>query len=71
MCTSKPKSPSYTPPPPPPPEPIKANAKEAKFAVEAEEKKAKLAKGRAGTILTTPLGIEEEATTKKKTLLGK
>ena len=63
------------PPLPPPPEPIEPPKAEV-----SQEEKDRIAseqaaierkrKGKKSTILTGPLGIEEEAETEKKTLLG-
>jgi len=50
----------FSPPPPPP------TIKE----VEKEKKKLRRGKTTKGTILTSPLGLEEEAETKRPTLLG-
>ena len=64
-----PKMPSL-PPVQPLPEPPKAELSEAEKAKVKEEQDAiiRRRKGRASTILTSPLA--EEATTEKKTLLG-
>ena len=63
------------PPLPPPPEPIeppKAEvSQEEKDRIAAEQRAIeRKRKGRRSTILTGPLGVEEEAETEKKTLLG-
>ncbi|BAR13970.1 hypothetical protein [uncultured Mediterranean phage uvMED] len=63
------------PPLPPPPEPIeppKAEvSQEEKDRIAAEQAAIeRKRKGRRSTILTGPLGVEEEAETEKKTLLG-
>jgi hypothetical protein len=63
------------PPLPPPPEPIeppKAEvSQEEKDRIAAEQRDIeRKRKGRRSTILTGPLGVEEEAETEKKTLLG-
>ena len=63
------------PPLPPPPEPIeppKAEvSQEEKDRIAAEQRKMeRKRKGRKSTILTGPLGVEEEAETENKTLLG-
>ena len=67
----KPKMPALPPPPAPieAPEPEVSPEEEARIAKEqaAIERKRK---GRKSTILTSPLGVEEEAETEKKTLLG-
>ena len=58
------------PPPPPPPPPVQETSAEE---IDAKKQKSRLreagAKGRASTILTSPMGVEEE-TGGKKTLLG-
>ena len=60
------------PPPPPAPEPPKAEiSQEEKDRIAAEQRAMeRRRKGRKSTILTSPLGVEEEAETEKKTLLG-
>ena len=63
------------PPLPPPPEPIeppKAEvSQEEKDRIAAEQAAIeRKRKGRRSTILTGPLGVEEEAETEQKTLLG-
>ena len=64
------------PPPLPPvqplPEPPKAEiSQEEKDRIAAEQRAMeRKRKGRKSTILTSPLGVEEEAETEKKTLLG-
>ena len=60
------------PPPPPPVEPPKAEvSQEEKDRIAAEQAAIeRKRKGRKSTILTGPLGVEEEAETEKKTLLG-
>jgi len=67
----RPKMPSL-PPPPPAPEPPKAEvSQEEKDRIAAEQRAMeRRRKGRKSTILTSPLGVEEEAETEKKTLLG-
>ena len=65
----KPKMPPLPPvqPAPPPPE----VSQEEKNRIAAEQREiARKRKGRKSTILTSPLGVEEEAETEKKTLLG-
>ena len=66
-----PKMPSL-PPPPAPIEPPKAELSAEEKARIASEQSAmeRKRKGRKSTILTGPLGVEEEATIEKKTLLG-
>lgn len=62
---SKPKAP---PPPPPPPDP---NIEAERLRKEAEEQRIRSASGgRASTMLTGGEGVEEEANTAKKRLLG-
>jgi len=67
----RPKMPSL-PPPPPAPEPPEAEiSQEEKDRIAAEQRAMeRRRKGRKSTILTSPLGVEEEAETEKKTLLG-
>ena len=68
------KAPSMPPLPPvqPLPEPPKAEVSQAeKDAIAAEQAAiARKRRGRKSTILTSPLGVEEEAETENKTLLG-
>ena len=65
---SMPPLPPVAPLPPPPSSEVSAEDK-ARIAAEqaAVERKRK---GRKSTILTSPLGVEDEAETQKKTLLG-
>jgi hypothetical protein len=67
-------SPKMPPLPPvqPLPEPPKAEVSQAEKDRIAAEQAAveRKRRGRKSTILTSPLGIEEEAETEKKTLLG-
>ena len=67
----RPKMPSL-PPPPPAPEPPEAEISQEEKARIAAEQRAmeRRRKGRKSTILTSPLGVEEEAETEQKTLLG-
>ena len=67
----KPKMPPL-PPVQPLPEPPKAEvSQEEKDAIAAEQAAVeRKRRGRKSTILTSPLGIEEEAEVQKKTLLG-
>jgi hypothetical protein len=60
------------PPVQPLPEPPSAEVSAEDKAIIAEEQAAveRKRKGRKSTILTSPLGVEEEAETQKKTLLG-
>jgi hypothetical protein len=60
------------PPVQPLPEPPKAelSAEEKQKIADEQAAMERRRKGRKSTILTGPLGIEEEATTEKKTLLG-
>ena len=68
------KAPSMPPLPPvqPLPEPPKAEVSQAeKDAIAAEQAAVeRKRRGRKSTILTGPLGVEEEAETENKTLLG-
>lgn len=71
MCGAKAKSPP--PPPPLPPPPVvneQADKKQALAARTNEAKKIALAKGQEDTILTGSLGVQGEANTKKKVLVG-
>ena len=67
----RPKMPAL-PPVQPLPEPPKAElSQEEKDRIAAEQRAMeRRRKGRKSTILTSPLGVEEEAETEKKTLLG-
>ena len=60
------------PPVQPLPEPPKAElSQEEKDSIAAEQRAMeRRRKGRKSTILTSPLGVEEEAETEQKTLLG-
>ena len=60
------------PPVQPPPEPPSAElSQEEKDRLAAEQREMlRKRRGRKSTILTGPLGVEEEAETEKKTLLG-
>jgi hypothetical protein len=63
------------PPLPPPPEPVEPPSAELsqqeKDRIAAEQREIeRKRKGRKSTILTGPLGVEEEAETEQKTLLG-
>ena len=65
----KPKMPPLPPVQPAPPTP--GVSQEEKDAIAAEQAAMeRKRKGRKSTILTGPLGVEEEAETEKKTLLG-
>ena len=65
-------SPKMPAPPPvqPLPEPPELSEEDKARIAEDERKREMKRKGRRSTILTGPLGIEEEATVEKKTLLG-
>ena len=67
----KPKIPPL-PPVQPAPEPPKAevSAEEKEAIAQAQAAVERKRKGRKSTILTGPLGVEEEAEVQKKTLLG-
>ena len=67
----RPKMPPLPPvqPLPEPPSSELSQAEKDKIAMEQREIERKR-KGRRSTILTGPLGVEEEAETEKKTLLG-
>ena len=67
----KPKMPPLPPVPPAPEPPSSELSQEEKDRIAAEQAKiARKRKGRSSTILTGPLGIEEEAETEDKNLLG-
>jgi hypothetical protein len=67
----KPKMPPLPPVPPAPEPPSSELSQEEKDKIAAEQAKiARKRKGRSSTILTGPLGIEEEAETEDKNLLG-
>ena len=67
----KPKMPPLPPPPPAPPPVPTEISQEEKDAIAAEQREiARKRKGRRSTILTGPLGVEEEAETENKPLLG-
>lgn len=72
MCMSSPKVPAPPAPPPPPPELPKELDQAAKSARGNERQRAALAAGRNSTILTSPMGLSDQATTAGggKTLLG-
>jgi len=65
---SMPALPPVQPLPTPPSTEVSAEEKERIAAEQAAIERKR--KGRKSTILTSPLGIEEEAETEKKTLLG-
>ena len=66
-----PKMPSLPPVQPLPPAPSAELSQEEKDKIAAEQAEIeRKRKGRRSTILTSPLGITEEATVEKKTLLG-
>lgn len=62
------KRPEPTPAPPPPIDNAADQAARDKAA--EEQRRTRLAGGRASTILTSPLGAEGDASTARKTLLG-
>ena len=67
----KPKMPPLPPVQPASPPPSSELSQEEKDKIAAEQAKiARKRKGRSSTILTGPLGIEEEAETEDKNLLG-
>jgi hypothetical protein len=71
MSFLTPKMPALPPPPPPPPAAPSFEDAEREAAAKAKQDAlARKRRGRASTILTSRTGIEEQATTKKKTLLG-
>jgi hypothetical protein len=65
-------SPKMPAPPPPPPIPETPTVSEEEKQRISDEQAAmeRRRKGRKSTILTGPLGLETDATTEKKTLLG-
>jgi len=65
-------SPKMPPPPPvqPLPEPPEVSEEEKARIAQEQAAMERKRKGRRSTILTGPLGVEEEATVEKKTLLG-
>jgi len=66
-----PKMPSLPPVQPLPAAPSTELSQEEKDRIAKEQRDAeRRRRGRKSTILTTPLGIQEEAETEKKTLLG-
>ena len=68
----KPKMPALPPVQPLPEPPEVEVSQEEKDRIAAEQRAMeRRRKGRKSTILTSPLGIEEEAETEQKTLLGK
>ena len=66
----RPKMPPLPPVQPLPEPPSAELSQEEKDRIAAEQRDGKKRKGRRSTILTGPLGVEEEAETEKKTLLG-
>ena len=66
-----PKMPALPPVQPLPPAPSGELSQEEKDRIAKEQRDAeRRRRGRRSTILTSPLGIQEEAETEKKTLLG-
>jgi len=66
-----PKMPPLPPVQPAPPPPSSEVSQEEKDAIAAEQAAVeRKRKGRKSTILTSPLGVEDEAETENKTLLG-
>ena len=65
-------SPKMPSPPPvqPLPEPPEVSEEEKARIAQEQRDMERRRKGRKSTILTCPLGVEEEATIEKKTLLG-
>ena len=71
MSFLSPKMPPLPPITPPPAMPEPTVSQEEKDRIAAEQAKLeRKRKGKKSTILTGPLGIEEEAEVQKKTLLG-
>jgi hypothetical protein len=68
----KPKMPSLPPPPPAPEAPSDELSAEEKEAIKKEQDAIRRRrKGRSSTILTSPLGIQEDREDQLETLLGK
>ena len=71
MSFLTPKMPPLPPVQPAPPPPSSEVSQEEKDRIAAEQAAIeRKRKGRKSTILTSPLGVEQEAETEKKTLLG-
>ena len=71
MSFLTPKMPPLPPVQPAPPPPSSEVSQEEKDAIAAEQAALeRKRRGRKSTILTSPLGVEEEAETENKTLLG-
>jgi len=71
MSFLTPKMPPLPPVQPAPPPPSTEVSQEEKDAIAAEQRSMeRKRRGRKSTILTSPLGVEEEAETENKTLLG-
>ena len=71
MSFLTPKMPPLPPVQPAPPPPSSEVSQEEKNRIAAEQAAIeRKRKGRKSTILTSPLGVEEEAETENKTLLG-
>ena len=71
MSFLTPKMPALPPVQPPPEPPSAELSQEEKDRLSAEQREVeRKRRGRRSTILTGPLGVEEEAETEKKTLLG-
>tara|TARA_R110000737_G_scaffold291516_1_gene298128 strand:+ start:41 stop:259 length:219 start_codon:yes stop_codon:yes gene_type:complete len=71
MSFLTPKIPPLPPVQPAPPPPSSEVSQEEKDRIAAEQAAIeRKRKGRKSTILTGPLGVEDEAETEKKTLLG-
>mgnify|MGYP004463437481 FL=1 len=71
MSFLTPKMPALPPVQPPPEPPSAELSQEEKDRIAAEQREVeRKRRGRRSTILTGPLGVEEEAETEKKTLLG-
>ena len=71
MSFLTPKMPPLPPVQPAPPPPSAEVSQEEKDRIASEQAAIeRKRKGRKSTILTSPLGIEEEASIQKKTLLG-
>ena len=66
----KPKMPPMPPVQPAPPPPSAELSAEEKERIQQEQAVMERRRGRESTILTGPLGIQEEAEVERKTLLG-
>jgi hypothetical protein len=70
MCGSAPSAPKL-PPPIPPPTVVDEQGESSKAAREKFNKQARAAQGVSSTIATGPLGVTEDPTVRRTTLLGR